>query len=209
MKNKIIYNYLGKVLIAFSFLLIAPIIVTTIYQENPLPFAIPLVLSLLIGLLLSSIKRENANLYAKDGFIIVALSWLLISLIGALPFWINKDASFIDSIFESVSGFTTTGASIFEDVEILSKGILFWRCYSHFIGGMGVLTFVMAIIPMSKHDRSMHVLKAEMPGPTVSKLVPGLKKTLFYLYAIYIGLTMTLMIFLLFGKLSFFDSLLI
>lgn len=209
MKNKIIYNYLGKVLIAFSFLLMAPIIVTIFYKENPLPFAIPLVISLLVGMLLSSIKREKANLYAKDGFIIVSLSWILISLIGALPFWIKGDASFIDSIFESVSGFTTTGASIFEDVEILSKGILFWRCYSNFIGGMGVLAFVIAIIPMSKHDRSLHVLKAEMPGPTVSKLVPGLKKTLFYLYAIYIGLTLIEMFLLLFGELSFFDSLLL
>ena len=209
MKNLLIYKYLGKVLIAFGFLLTLPVIVALVYQENVLPFLFPLLISFIFGLLLNNLKIKKNNIYAKDGFIIVALSWLIISLLGALPFWINHDANFIDSIFESVSGFTTTGATIFTDVEVLNKSILFWRNYSHFIGGMGVLAFMMAVIPLAKHDKSMHILKAEMAGPNVSKLVPGIKKTLFYLYAIYIGLTFFEAIFLLFGKMSFFDSILL
>ena len=209
MKNLTIYKYLGKVLIVFGVLLLLPIIIGLIYGENVLPFLIPLLISLFLGILFNFLKTPKNNLYAKDGFIIVAISWIMISVIGALPFWINNDASFIDSIFESISGFTTTGATIFTDVEVLNKSILFWRNYTHFIGGMGVLAFVMAIIPLSKNDKSMHVLKAEMPGPNVVKLVPSIKKTLLYLFAIYIGLTIFQIILLLFGKMSFFDSLLI
>lgn len=209
MKNKIIYKYLGKVLIGFSILLIIPIIVSIIYKESILVFLIPLFISLIIGLLLGLIKTENKNIYAKDGFIIVALSWVIISIISALPFYLSKEATLIDSIFESVSGLTTTGSSIFNDIEKLEKSLLFWRCFTHFIGGMGVLTFVMAIIPLSRNDKSMYVLKAEMPGPTVAKLVPSIKKTLFYLYGIYIGLTIIEIIFLLLGKMNFFDSILL
>lgn len=209
MKNLAIYKYLGKVLIVFSILLIAPIIVAIIHSENVLPFLIPLLLSAEIGLLLNSLKKNKISLYAKDGFIIVALAWIVISLLGALPFWLNGDASFIDSIFESVSGFTTTGGTVFKNVEILNKSILFWRCYTHFIGGMGVLAFVMALVPLAKNDKSMHVLKAEMPGPSVAKLVPGIKKTLLYLFGIYLTLMILEMILLLFGKMNFFESLLI
>lgn len=209
MKNKIIYKYLSKVLIVFSILLILPIIVSIIYKENTLIFLIPLCISLIIGLLLNFIKTENKNIYAKDGFIIVALSWIIISIISALPFYLSGNASFIDSLFESVSGLTTTGASIFSDVEALGMSLLFWRCFTHYIGGMGVLAFVMAIIPLSRNDKSMYVLKAEMPGPTVAKLVPSIKKTLFYLYGIYLGLTILEIIFLLIGNMNFFDSVLL
>ena len=189
MKNKLIYKYIGKVLIAFAVLMMLPMLVCIIYKENALPFFIPALISLVIGVILNSIKIKNKFLYAKDGFIIVALSWIVISIIGALPLWINGDTNFINSIFEAVSGLTTTGATIFKDVEKLGKSILFWRSFMHFIGGMGVLAFVMAVIPLARNDKSMHVLKAEMPGPSVAKLVPGIKKTLFYLYGIYIALT--------------------
>ncbi len=209
MKDKTIYKYIGKVLIAFSALLILPIIVSIIYKSNILPFAIPLIISLVIGLLLDRIKATNKVIYAKDGFKIVSLSWIIISLISALPFTINGDANYIDSLFEAVSGLTTTGASIITNVEVLEKSILFWRSFMHFLGGMGVLAFVMAIIPLSKDDKSLHLLKAEMPGPNVSKLAPSVKKTLFYLYSIYIGLTTTELILLMIGGLSFFDALLI
>lgn len=209
MKNKIIYKYVGKVLITFSILLLFPIIISLIYHESPLPFIIPSIISFIIGITLNLLKPKNKNLYAKDGFIIVSISWILASLIGAIPFTITKDLSYIDSIFETVSGLTTTGATVFNDVEHLSKGILFWRSFSHFIGGMGVLTFVMAIIPLSKGDKSMHVLKAEMPGPSVAKLVPSIKKTLFYLYFIYILLTTIEFLLLMIGGLNAFDSLLI
>lgn len=208
MKNKLVYKYIGKVLIAFAALMIFPMIVCIVNKENVIPFFIPALISLILGFLFNSFKIKNKMLYAKDGFIIVALSWIIISIIGALPLCINKDASFVDSLFEAVSGLTTTGATIFKDVESLGKGILFWRSFMHFIGGMGVLAFVMAVVPLANNDKSMHVLKAEMPGPSVSKLVPGIKKTLFYLYGIYIGLTIIECILLMIGGLPFFDSLL-
>lgn len=208
MKNKLVYKYIGKVLIAFAALMILPMIVCIINKENVIPFFIPSLISLSLGFIFNSFKIKNKILYAKDGFIIVALSWIIISIIGALPLCINKDASFVDSLFEAVSGLTTTGATIFKDVECLGKGILFWRSFMHFIGGMGVLAFVMAVIPLANNDKSMHVLKAEMPGPSVSKLVPGIKKTLFYLYGIYIALTVVECILLMIGGLPFFDSLL-
>ncbi len=208
MKNKLVYKYIGKVLIAFAALMILPMIVCIINKENVIPFFIPSLISLSLGFIFNSFKIKNKMLYAKDGFIIVALSWIIISFIGALPLFINKDASFIDSLFEAVSGLTTTGATIFKDVECLGKGILFWRSFMHFIGGMGVLAFVMAVIPLANNDKSMHVLKAEMPGPSVSKLVPGIKKTLFYLYGIYIVLAIIECILLMIGGMSFFDSML-
>lgn len=208
MKNKLVYKYIGKVLLAFASLMMFPMIVCVIYKENAIPFFVPALLSLFLGALLNSIKLKNKTVYAKDGFIIVALSWIIISIIGALPIFFNGDASFIDSLFEAVSGLTTTGASIFKDVELLNKGILFWRSFMHFIGGMGVIAFVMAVIPLASNDKSMHLLKAEMPGHSVSKLVPGIRKTLFYLYGIYIFLTCFEMILLLIGGLPFFESLL-
>ena len=209
MKNKIVYKYIGKVLISFSILLLVPIIVSLIYKERFLPFVFPFLISLGLGIILNSLKVKNKTLYARDGFMIVSLSWIIISILGALPFCLDLGLSFPDALFESVSGFTTTGATIFDDVECLGNNILFWRSFSHFIGGMGVLAFVMAIVPLSRDDKSMHVLKAEMPGPTVAKLVPGIKKTLFYLYAIYIALTFIEIILLLIGGLDLFDSVLI
>lgn len=209
MKNKLVYKYVGKVLITFAILLLCPIIVSLIYKDSIIPFIIPALISLILGVLLNRLKPINKYMYAKDGFLIVAISWILISFLSALPYVITKDASFIDAIFESVSGLTTTGATIFKDVEVLSKSILFWRSFTIYIGGMGVLAFVMAIIPLSQNDKSMHVLKAEMPGPSVSKLVPSIKKTLFYLFSIYIGLTLGEMILLYLGGLNFYDSALI
>lgn len=209
MLNKLIFKYIGKVLIAFSILLLVPIIVSLVYSENILNFIVPLCVSLGLGILFNCSNSSKKTLYAKDGFIIVSISWILISLLGALPFWLGLDISFVDALFESVSGFTTTGATIFDDVESLSNSILFWRSFSHFIGGMGVLAFVMAVIPMSKDDKSMHVLKAEMPGHSVAKLVPGIKKTLFYLYGIYLGLTLIEFILLMVGGLDPFHSILI
>lgn len=208
MKNKLVYKYIGKVLIAFAALMALPMIVSIIYKESAWPFFIPALISLIIGCLLNLLKSDDKIIYAKDGFIIVALSWIIISILGAIPMWITGDANFIDALFEAVSGLTTTGASIFKDVEVLGKGIQFWRAFMHFIGGMGVLAFVMAVIPLSGNDKSMHVLKAEMPGPSVSKLVPSMKKTLLILYGIYLFLTAMELILLMCGGLGFFDSLL-
>ena len=209
MFKKSVWKYIGKVLISLAILFIFPILIALIYHESVLPFFIASFISLVLGLLLNELKVEDAKLYTRDGLLIVALSWIMMSVIGTIPFCLSGSCGFIDALFETVSGFTTTGASIFKDVENLSKSILFYRSFTHFIGGMGILTFVMAIIPLTKKDNSMHVLKAEMPGPSVSKLVPSTKKTLFYLYSIYIGLTVSEMILLLIGGMPFFDSLVI
>ena len=209
MKSKTVYKYLGKVLIGFSLTFIFPMIIGIIYKEHIYPFLIPLIISLLFGLLLKNIFKKEANLYAKEGFIIVALSWIVISIFSSIPYMLSYNLSFFDAFFESVSGLSTTGASILKDVESLDKSLLFWRSFTHFLGGMGVLAFVMAIVPLSKNDKSMHVLKAEMPGPSVAKLVPSLKKTLFYLYGIYLGLTLMEFVLLIIGKTPIFDSILI
>ena len=209
MFKKSIWKYIGKVLIGLSILFIFPTLVALIYHESVLPFFIASFISLVLGLLLNELKVEDAKLYTRDGLLIVALSWIMMSILGTIPFCLSGSCGFVDALFETVSGFTTTGASIFSEVEHLTKSILFYRGFMHFIGGMGILTFVMAIIPLTKKDNSMHVLKAEMPGPSVSKLVPSTKKTLFYLYSIYIGLTVSEMILLLIGGMPFFDSLVI
>ena len=207
MRAKITLNFIGKVLIGMAVLFTFPIFTALIYHENILNFVIPQVISLTIGVVLNLIKYEkNSQIYARDGLKIVALSWIIISLIGALPIYLNHDAPYIDALFETVSGFTTTGATIFKDVEHLDKAILFWRGFTHFIGGMGVLAFVMAIIPLSTKNKSMHVLKAEMPGPSVSKLVPSMKKTLAILYGIYSGLTVLEIALLKIAHMPTFDS---
>ena len=209
MRNKLIYKYIGKVLIGYSFLVSLPFVVGLFFKERAYSFLWMALITLLIGLILNRLKSDNKNLYARDGFKIVTLSWIIISIIGAFPVMLDTKVSFVDALFEAVSGFTTTGATIFNEVEKLPKSILFWRDFMHFIGGMGVLAFVMAIIPLAKNDKSMHLLKAEMPGPTVSKLVPSIKKTLYYLYGIYFGLTLTELILLLFSGVPFFDALLL
>ena len=207
MRAKITLNFIGKVLIGMAVLFTFPIFTALIYHENILNFVIPQVISLTVGILLNLIKYEkNSQIYARDGLKIVALSWIIISLIGALPIYLNHDAPYIDALFETVSGFTTTGATIFKDVEHLDKAILFWRGFTHFIGGMGVLAFVMAIIPLSTKNKSMHVLKADMPGPSVSKLVPSMKKSLAILYGIYIGLTVLEIALLKIAHMPTFDS---
>ena len=175
---------------------------------SALSFGITIMIALAIGFLLTFIfKTQNKVIYAKEGFIIVAFAWIAMSLIGALPFTISGEIkSYVDSLFEITSGFSTTGATILTNVEALSKSMLFWRSFTHWIGGMGVLVFVMAVIPTS--DRSIHIMRAEMPGPIVGKLVPKAKQTAKILYLIYIVLTIVQIIFLLFGGMSFFESLL-
>ena len=210
MKSNIVNNFLGKVLIGIALLFIFPIIVAVANGEPIMPFMVPFCISLMIGLVLNLYEfKQSDNLYAKDGLKIVAVSWVILSIIGAFPMYLNRDASFIDAIVETVSGFTTTGISVFKDVESLNSSILFWRSFTNFVGGMGVLALVMVIIPLSKNDKSMHVLRAEMPGPSVSKLVPSMKKTLIYLYGIYIGLTFVEFILLLFGGNNAFNSMLL
>lgn len=209
MNYRLIFNLIGKVLLLETVLLLFPMITALSYGEfSSVAFAITAAISFILGLFLTLFVRpKNQFMYAKEGMIVTAFAWILVSLVGALPFVISGEIpSFIDALFEIVSGFTTTGASIVADVESLSKGILFWRSFSHWIGGMGVLVFILAVV--NRNDRSMHILRAEMPGPTVDKLVPKAKTTAFILYAIYVVLTLLLAIMLWCGEMDFLEGLL-
>ena len=208
MNRRFVFYLMGQIFNAAAALMVLPMIVSAVYTEASFfAFFITIGICLLIGIPMSLLcKTEDRVIYAKEGFIIVALAWICLSAVGALPFVISGEIpSYIDAFFETVSGFTTTGASILTDVESLSKGILFWRSFTHWIGGMGVLVFIMAIIPSST-ERSIHILRAEVPGPIVGKIVPKMKETAKILYLIYIALTVIEIAFLLFGGMSFFDS---
>ncbi|MFA6948673.1 MAG: potassium transporter TrkG, partial [Eubacteriales bacterium] len=179
MNLKMVFNMIGRMCKVEAALLLLPAIVSLIYSERCLwAFVITAALSLVFGFALTLIFRPKDDvIYAKEGYAIVALVWLAVSALGALPFVISGEIpSYIDAFFETVSGFTTTGASILTEVESLSRGILFWRSFTHWVGGMGVLIFIMAIIP-NITDRSIHIMRAEMPGPVVGKLVPRIKDT--------------------------------
>ena len=158
-------------------------------EQNPFLFLICMGICLLVGIPLLLIRPKVKGMFAKDGFIIVALSWILLSIFGALPFYLSGEIPFFtDALFETASGFTTTGASILSDVEALPKSLLFWRSFTHWIGGMGVIVFLVALLPLSGGD-NLHLLRAESPGHSVGKLVPHVKSTAKILYTIYIGLT--------------------
>lgn len=207
MNKKMIFKTLGNILIVEGIILIFPLLVSLIYKENTtVEFIITILTALGAGISLSCIKAENKHIYAKEGFIIVALSWIVVSLIGTLPFYLSGEITrFVDAFFETVSGFTTTGASILNDVESLSKGMLFWRGFTHWIGGMGVLIFVLAFLPQSE-GQDVYIMKAELPGPVVGKLVSKVKMNARILYAIYAVLTLSQIIFLLIGGMPLFDS---
>ncbi len=210
MNRRMVLYMVGSVIKIEAALLLLPLIVSLIYRETntALSFLISIALALVLGFAMTlAVKPGSKVIYAKEGFVTVALSWIFLSLVGSLPFVISGEIpSFIDAFFETVSGFTTTGASILTDVEAMSKGMLFWRSFTHWVGGMGVLVFVMAIIP-SFSDRSIHLLRAEVPGPVVGKLVPKIRQTARILYIIYIAITLIEVIFLLIGKMPLYDSL--
>nr|WP_283245887.1 TrkH family potassium uptake protein [Ligaoa zhengdingensis] len=204
-----IFSILGRIMHVVAALLLLPLAVALLYREDTiLAFLLPIGVLMLLGTLLSRLEpRHNRTYYARDGFITVALAWILISLFGALPFWLSGEIpSFVDSFFETVSGFTTTGASILTDVEALSHGMLFWRSFTHWVGGMGVLVFVLAVMPKSEGN-SMHLMRAEVPGPTVGKLVSQIRLTARILYGIYIAMTALEVLLLCLGGMPVFDSL--
>ena len=199
---------IGQIIKLEAVLLVLPLAVSIIYRERcALSFLITALASLFVGFAVTLISKPgNRLIYAKEGFVIVALAWLALSAIGAVPFVLSGEVrSYADAFFVTVSGFTTTGASVLTDIEGMSHGLLFWRSFTHWVGGMGVLVFIMAIIP-SVCDRSIHILRAEMPGPVMGKLVPKLKQTAKILYLIYIVMTVLEMILLLCGGMSLFDS---
>lgn len=208
MNKKMVLNTLGKIIWAEAALLILPLIISLIYRNDcVVAFLITIAVAAVVALPLSVFcKTDNKVIYAREGFIIVSLAWILMSLIGALPFFISGEIpSYIDAFFETVSGFTTTGASILTDVESMSEGLLFWRSFTHWVGGMGVLVFVMAI-SAGLPDRSIHIMRAEMPGPVIDKLVPKARETAKILYLIYIGITVAEIITLIICKMSVFEA---
>lgn len=208
MNRRMVLNTVGHIILAEAALLILPTIVSVIYLEQCVwAFLITIGIALALGLVFKFISNPgNKVIYAKEGFVIVTYAWILMSAIGALPFFLSGEIpNYVDAFFETVSGFTTTGASILTDVEAMSRGLLFWRSFTHWIGGMGVIVFVMAIIP-NIADRSMHIMKAEVPGPTVGKLVPKARDTAKILYLIYIAMTVIMIVMLLFGGMPLFDS---
>lgn len=209
MNFRMVLFILGRLFIVLSILLCLPLLVSVICADGQWLSFLPVIVgTAALGICLSFKKPESTRIYAKEGFVIVAFGWILIALIGAVPLLISKQiGNYIDCVFEISSGFTTTGASIVSDVEALSPSINFWRCFSIWIGGMGVLAFLLAVLPkMDDNMQSMHIFRAEAPGPQVSKLSSKLRDTSRVLYAIYIGLTLLETIFLLCGGLNFYEA---
>ena len=207
MKKRIVVYILGWLLVFEGFFLMLPCLVGLIYQEvEAVWFAIVALVCLCLGFVITRLKPKDKTMYAREGFVITALSWVLLSLFGALPFVLcNVVPSYIDAVFETASGFTTTGATIFQEVESLPFCINFWRTFTHWIGGMGVLVFMMAVVSLAD-GRNMYLMKAESPGPSVSKLVPHVKSTAKILYGLYIGLSVLEFIFLMFGDMDVFQA---
>ncbi len=206
MNYRMISKILGRVMGVEAALMLGPVLTAAIYGESAAAFLLTMLIAAALAVLLSLPRLKYSDLYAREGFVSVALSWLLMSLVGALPFVFSGEiTSYVDAFFEIVSGFTTTGASIILNVEELSHAALLWRSLSHWIGGMGVLVFIMAVLPLSE-ERSMHIMRAEVPGPQVGKLVPRIRHSSAITYLIYIALTVMLIVLLCLGGMPFFDS---
>ena len=206
MNYRKVWQSLGLVLLIEAGLILLPMLVCWYYKNDVMPFLYTFLIMAGVGTALSLIRPKNNHIYAREGFCIVSLAWVAMSVLGCLPFIFSGTIpSFVDAFFETASGFSTTGASILETVQWMPKSILFWRSFTHWIGGMGVLVFLMALLPMS-NDRSIHVMRAEMPGPVVGKVVPRARDSAVWMYGIYSGLTVLEMILLLAGGMPLFDS---
>lgn len=208
MNYRMVFYNIGRILLVEAVLLVFPAIGAIIYRDNTLTaFALTIAALTVTGLIATHKKPKKNTIYAKEGYFIVALTWILMSLFGAMPFYLSGHIpNFIDAFFETVSGFTTTGATILRNVEVLPKSLLFWRSFTQWIGGMGILVFVIAIMPKTESS-SMHIMRAEVPGPTVGKLVSKLRASARILYGIYCALTALQIILLLAGGMPLFDSL--
>ena len=211
MNYRMIARVLGWILLIYAALMLLPLAAGLWYGESVLNFLVTIGLTAALGGLLLLPKPRTNSLVARDGFVIVGIGWIAISLLGALPFVISGSIPrYVDALFETASGLSTTGATVVTDIGAMTqnhRGDMFWRLFTHWIGGMGVLVFLMAVLPMSG-EHSMHIMRAEIPGPTVGKLVPRARKTAMTLYLIYIGLTLVETVFLLCGGMSFYDALL-
>lgn len=208
MNFRMILKSLGMVLLIEAACMLPSIVISLIYRQNDFKaFLVTMVILLAVSFILHRIKPATTDIYARDGFAIVSLSWILVSVFGALPFvFSGAIPSYIDAFFETVSGFTTTGASILREVERLPEGILFWRSFTQWVGGMGVMVLILAVLPAVKTG-SLHIMHAESPGPNPEKLVPKIGDSAKFLYAIYIAMTAALVILLLLAGMPFFDSL--
>lgn len=206
MNTKMITYILGRMLGVEALVLLVPALVAGIYGESVSPFLITGAGLMLLAVLTGRKKPQNSTIYGKEGFIIIACAWILWSVFGAIPFCISGTIpSYVDALFETVSGFTTTGSTILMDIASMPKGMNFWRCLTHWIGGMGVLVFVMVIVSLEDKN-SMHLIRAEVPGPEKDKLVPQARKSARILYGMYFGLTLAEVIFLKFGGMDWYDS---
>lgn len=207
MNYSMIRYILASVLSFEGLFMLLPVAVAVIYGESQgFVYLAVAVASILLGGLLRIKKPKNHAIYSKEGFLAVSLSWIILSLVGAIPFYLlGEFTSYIDALFETISGFTTTGSSVLSDVEALSRCSAFWRCFTHWIGGMGVLVFIMAVLPLSGSS-NVHLMRAESPGPVVGKLVPKVKSTAMILYGIYVVITFAEIICLLLAGMPLFDS---
>lgn len=208
MNRKMVYYMTGRIILLEGALLLVPLLVSLIYQDvGTVPFLITVAVCAAVGGAMCWFFRKTSQvIFAREGFLITALAWLSVSAIGAVPFVLSGQIpSYIDAFFETVSGFTTTGASILTHVESMSHSLLFWRSFTHWMGGMGVLVLMVAVMP-NLSSRTIHVLRAEMPGPTMGKLVPRLRDTAKILYILYFVLTAAEFVLLLAGGMPVFDS---
>ena len=210
MNYKMMGRFIAQILFIEAFFMIPAMAISLFLKESAAVkgFGISLAIIIAVALLLwAACKSAPSAFYAKEGLVCVGVSWIVLSLAGCLPFYISREIpAFIDAFFEIVSGFTTTGSSILTDVEALSKGLLYWRSFSHWLGGMGVLVFLLAFTGGKGQGFTMHLLRAESPGPNVGKLVPKMRQTASILYIIYVAMTVINIVFLLLGDMPLFDA---
>jgi trk system potassium uptake protein TrkH len=198
---------IGRILLVEAAALLVPLLTALIYGEPLIPYLVTILLLIAAGMGLGIRKPKRTSVYARDGFAVVALAWIVMSVFGAFPFVISGDIpNYVDAFFETVSGFTTTGATVLAVIEEMSYGGLMWRSFTHWVGGMGVLVFVMAVVPMTD-VHNMHLMRAEVPGPTSGKLVSRIGDSARILYGIYIGLSLILFLLLVVGGMPVFDAL--
>lgn len=207
MNKRKIVSFIGRIILIEAALMVLPLLVALYYGDGDAwAFAVTILAALIPGVLMARVRQSDRRLSSRDGYFIVAATWIIISLIGAMPLYMAGGfRSYWSALFEIASGFSTTGASVLTQPELLGHGVLFWRSFTHWIGGMGVLVFVMMVMPM-ENDNSMHLVRAEVPGPTAGKLVPRMRTTSMILYGIYAAMTMILLVLLLLGGMPLFDS---
>ncbi|MGN0984169.1 MAG: TrkH family potassium uptake protein [Gemmiger sp.] len=208
MNYRMIAYVLGRIGLIEAALLVAPLVVSLLYGESTLiAWLVPIVLLVVLGGATGVRAPKDTTIFAREGLVVVAMSWVLLSVFGAIPFVLTGDIPFfVDAFFETVSGFTTTGSSILTDIEALHRSTAFWRSFTHWVGGMGVLVFAMAVLPMSD-GRAMHLMRAEVPGPTVDKISSKLRDTAKILYKIYFVMTVLETVLLMLGGMPLYDAL--